>query len=529
MRLGDELPEVKIKSEALIADTDNNDLQRSINDIFSMLTRESHLHRDAGDTTLHSPLLPHQEKALYFMTQREIGPIPSEFQSWEQVMLNDAKWYCHKVATNVKSLIQQYELGAGILADEMGMGKTFSTLALILTSLKRARQWSQHEQSRLDDELPPSIMLTHGTLVVVPSPLLLRTWTEEIKKRITAPLSVLVYHGDKRIKDPQILLQYDIVVTTYHTLISDHNRDDAVIRSIAWYRIVLDEAHFIRRSSSALFKRVDEIHAKFRWCLTGTPIQNHLEDIGTLFKFLRLYPFDRLGIFRQHISEPFRLGGVQRQLSRRALAKLLDFFSLRRTKDLLELDHFSEEVRSIEMSAQERGLYENVWSDMIRMMQNSEDEISAHRKLGKFQVQLQLRLLCNHGTFQHRFHWHREETQWDQAHSDIQEDFLTLVNDGHDLPCSTCKEPLTPAELEMIMNYRTCNKHVLCSRCQPEAGSTCPLCEAKASRYQRFTTKAIPDHRSDQAHYFKSEGHCSKMIQLVKDLQAVDPRDKRYV
>lgn len=517
--------ETDIKLEDIELTSNAGDLNSSITDVFSMLTRDAHLQQDSGDMNSHRPLLPHQERALYFMTQREIGPLPEEFQSWEQVVLKDGRWFQHKIATKIKTMVQPPELGGGILADEMGMGKTFSTLALILSSLKRAKEWSRDHQSRLEDDLPATIPLSHATLVVVPSPLLLRTWTEEVKKQVTAPLDIEIYHGEKRIRDPKVLMKKDIVITTYHTLVADNGRDNTVIRDIAWYRVVLDEAHFIRRSSSSLFKRVDEIHAKFRWCLTGTPIQNQLEDVATLFRFLRLSPFDRLGIFKVYISEPFRANSGGRPRAKKALVALLDLFSLRHSKALVDLNNFEEKVKIVKMTGSETDLYDRTWNDMTRSMRNNVNHQDADSKLGKFQVQLQLRLLCNHGTFQHQFHWLQDPSSRDQnAH----EDFQARMDLGEDMFCSVCKETLGSHEMETRVPYDIC-QHIFCFKCRPEDEPECPICVANSSRLVREKTKGLSDQNTALPEYFKADGHCTKMEELRRDLEEVDPNDKRYV
>jgi len=127
-------------------------------------------------------------------------------------------------------------------------------------------------------------------------------------------LRVLVYHGNKRPTNVEDVTNYDVVLTTHHRLIADHRRKQCPITDVAWFRIVLDEAHVIRQLSTFLHKRMAELDAKFRWCLTGTPIQYRLEDIGALLAFLRILPFDRLGTFRQCVVVPFMEVGSRRLL-----------------------------------------------------------------------------------------------------------------------------------------------------------------------------------------------------------------------
>jgi len=225
------------------------------------------------------------------MIQREQGPVPAEYQMWRENTVEQDTWFHHAVA-DIKSKALSLETGGGIIADEMGMGKTFSMIALIVQTLQEARTWGLDTQTYIDDGIPPTKRLSRATLVVVPTPLLLKTWIDEIKHRLHVNLQTIVYHGNGRPQYVDAVANHDVVLTTYHTLLADHNRNEkdknwqTIIREIAWYRIVLDEAHFIRSPTTYLHKRVAELDAKFRWCLTGTPIQNRLDDIGALFAFL---------------------------------------------------------------------------------------------------------------------------------------------------------------------------------------------------------------------------------------------------
>lgn len=341
-----------------------------------MLTRTSHQGRVADGTRLATPLLKHQEEALSFMLERENGPIRKEYQLWKNMPVDGHTWYRHSIA-GIKSKSTPTETGGGILADEMGMGKTLTMLALIVQSLKSAEDWCLDDQTHLTDGIPSSKMLSRATLVVAPSSSLLYTWVDEIQKRISMKivihqdadqlavkqptadntLKVLLYYGKGRPDNAQSLNNYDIVLTTYQTLVSDYDKGQHPVAEIAWHRIVLDEAHFIRRSSTFLYKRVAELHAKFRWCLTGTPIQNQLDDVGALFAFLRIFPFDRLSMFRQCIIGPFMDFGPRRLLAQQNLAKLLDAYCIRRTKALLNLTNIFETTHSVVFSSEEQQQY----------------------------------------------------------------------------------------------------------------------------------------------------------------------------
>lgn len=130
------------------------------------------------------------------------------------------------------------------------------------------------------------------------------------------------------------------MITTYHTLAKEYGSRESVLERIGWYRIVLDEAHTIRNHTNNFHRSYLFLEAKMRCCLTGTPVQNRLEDLSALFSFLRAEPFDKRPIFRQFICQPFDL--LNQSLARDRLILLYDSLVLRRSKDVLDLPEPSE-------------------------------------------------------------------------------------------------------------------------------------------------------------------------------------------
>ena len=156
-------------------------------------------------------------------------------------------------------------------------------------------------------------------------------------------------------------------------------------------------AHVVQNPSTRRFRAVWQLPAKFRWCLTGTPVQNKLEDIGSLVKFLRITPFDRTGMFRRHIIEPLKTG---RPDCLRNLRLLLGSICLRRLKCLLELPNTTTECRYLNLSLAEREEYISI----TEQSKVAIDDAVSRKETGKayksiLQAILKLRLFCNHGTF----------------------------------------------------------------------------------------------------------------------------------
>ncbi|KAK2786144.1 hypothetical protein FQN53_006906 [Emmonsiellopsis sp. PD_33] len=350
--------------------------QKAIQDVYDSLHRSSNLRRLEGDSRLKTTLLPHQQEALDFMTQREKGPIPDEFRLWSAIEYDGSVSYVHSV-TNEKSQIERVETGGGILADEMGMGKSLSILSLLVWTLDDARNWAR------------SCATSSGaTLIIVPSALLINGWLEEIKKHLGETLNTVKYHGKRRTKHLANLKESDIVLTTYHTITEDFKRNSSPLHDITWFRIVLDEAHIIRRPSTTFHRAVCALEGNSRWCLTGTPIQNRLEDIGALFTFIRVPPFNDMNTFRKFIVLPFDESADRRVIASKRLGMLIDSLCLRRTKEILHLPEPKRRIRWITFSDEERQQYEQTKKIMTRAIrQQAGDE--KNNVFGVFQAQLQ--------------------------------------------------------------------------------------------------------------------------------------------
>ncbi|KAJ5549987.1 hypothetical protein N7535_002071 [Penicillium sp. DV-2018c] len=250
------------------------------------------------------------------------------------------RWMCDK-ETGRKTSKGIFPKG-GILADDMGLGKTVQAVALMLKN-----RMSDHEHSDNTEEegkttkLPPNCIAS--TLVIAPLALI-KQWESEIKDKVepSHKLRVCVYHGATRAKASTTLDKYDVVITTYGTLTSEFNSSasdkakKAGIFAVHWYRIILDEAHTIKNRNAKATQSAYALDAQYRWCLTGTPLQNNLDELQSLIKFLRVKPYDDLAAWREQISRPLNNGRGALAIQR--LQVYLKAFMKRRTKDVLRLN-----------------------------------------------------------------------------------------------------------------------------------------------------------------------------------------------
>ncbi|KAK2744248.1 hypothetical protein FQN57_004333 [Myotisia sp. PD_48] len=236
----------------------------------------------------------------------------------------------------------------GILADDMGLGKTIQTIALLLSN-PRPPVVASHDDSdtgkgkekekRKKKEIPSTVK--KGTLVVAPLALI-KQWESELESRVERShrLKVCVYHGAARTKHGNELDKFDVVITTYGTLSSEHGKKTGCF-GIHWYRVVLDEAHSVKNRNAKATQAVYALESWYRWCLTGTPLQNNLDELQSLIRFLQIKPYDELAAWREQITRPMNNG--RGGLAVRRLQVYLKAFMKRRTKDVLKLNDASDD------------------------------------------------------------------------------------------------------------------------------------------------------------------------------------------
>jgi len=235
---------------------------------------------------------------------------------------------------NWLQFLREYEL-AGILADDMGLGKTVQALAHLLV---------EKESGRMN--LP--------SLVVAPTSLMFN-WLRETE-RFAPDLRVLVLQGQLRKQHFESIGTYDLVLTTYPLL----PRDKEVLIGQEFYLLILDEAHIIKNPKSQATQIVHQIKARHRLALTGTPLENHLGELWSLFHFLLPGLLGEDKKFRKLFRTPIEKQGDN---SRRAvLSRRIAPFLLRRTKAQVakELPPKTEIIRSCELSGAQRDLYETI-------------------------------------------------------------------------------------------------------------------------------------------------------------------------
>ncbi|OIW06805.1 hypothetical protein TanjilG_11530 [Lupinus angustifolius] len=380
---------------------------------------------DLPDGLMSVPLLRHQKIGLAWMLQKE-----------------NRSLHC---------------LG-GILADDQGLGKTISMIALILMqrslqSKSRTDDAFNHktEALNLDDDdddngivdvdkikkneeaddinpiTEPSSSIrapsrkrpAAGTLVVCPASVV-RQWARELDEKVgNEKLSALIYHGGSRTKNPDELATYDVVITTYaivtnevpkQPLVDEDESDEkngerfglssefsaskkrkktyngnkksrkgrkgidssldcgsGPLAKVGWFRVILDEAQTIKNHRTQVARACCSLRAKRRWCLSGTPIQNTIDDLYSYFRFLRYDPYAVYKSFYNTIKVPISRNAVQ---GYKKLQAVLRAIMLRRTKGtlidgqpIINLPPKTIELSKVDFSSEERAFYTKLEAD----------------------------------------------------------------------------------------------------------------------------------------------------------------------
>lgn len=246
-------------------------------------------------------------------------------------------------------------------------------------------------------------------------------------------------------------------------------------------------AHYIRNSSTKQFRAIRSIPAKLRWCLTGTPIQNSLEDLGALVKFLRVPVLEDLAVFRKQISTPVFSKSAVRFTN---LRRLLEALCLRRTKVLLDLPEPNTVTRLLELSVTESSQYH----DYAESCKHAIDVAVSGRSIRKanqhvIQAILGMRLFCNDGM---KALMKRQEVQSiPLEHAQAGGYFQPFAEPI----CVVCEGDVTIMDQDDDESSGTLTicQHVVCRACLPsyeidldealESGySQCPVCKLRANR-----------------------------------------------
>ncbi|KJE90967.1 hypothetical protein CAOG_002185 [Capsaspora owczarzaki ATCC 30864] len=361
----------------------------------------------------------------------------------------------------------------GLLADDMGLGKTVQSLALMLS----------------DDAARPR---SSPTLIVCPLSVV-GNWESQIAKHAPGKLTVRIYHGPDRAKQHAAFRNADVVVTTYALVGNEwdlHIRNpstESFLHTVQWWRVILDEAHTIRTIKTKMAIGCCQLPGARRWCLTGTPIQNSLNDLFALVHFMRIPHFSQSHIWQSMFGKR----APRSQSNQEALQGLISNICLRRTKDLkvngkpiIELPDrkvFSDEVDfSPEDRAKYRELSEQTFKELQRLMADGKHYMSI------LELLLRLRQFCDHPSLVDSV------MNWDNKGESTAARLDAFIDSGNLVECMQCDEPVVSA-------YLTSCGHLFCNKCTDLAvkRARCHFCESKITEADVKEHRAAPVDQDD--------------------------------
>jgi superfamily II DNA or RNA helicase len=270
--------------------------------------------------------------------------------------------------------LREYHFG-GCLADDMGLGKTIQTLALL-------------QKNKEDTEAAGG---KSTSLLIMPTSLIYN-WINEAKK-FTPQLKMMVHTGAFRYKSPEVFSNYDVVVTTYGI----SRIDIEMFKSFFFDYVILDESQNIKNPSSKSYQAVKQLKSRFKLILSGTPVENSVNDLWTQMSFINPGLLGSQQFFMNEFVTPIEKKKDEEKA--RKLQAIIKPFVLRRTKEQVatELPPKTEHLFYCQMSDEQASVYEKVKSEYRNeLLKSLEDGTFAQAQMQVLQGLIKLRQIANH-------------------------------------------------------------------------------------------------------------------------------------
>ncbi len=256
------------------------------------------------------------------------------------------------------------------LADDMGLGKTMQVIALLLHQPRQQ----------------PAILIAPTSVV--------GNWYKELRK-FAPEITALIHHGTTRNNNAfaEQVKEYQVIITSYGLL----RKDKAILKDIAWSRIIIDEAQNIKNPTAQQTKALLSLSAPSRLALTGTPIENRLMDLWSIFNFLNPGLLGSQAGFRKQFETPIQRDNnpVQNKL----LKRIVGPFILRRLKTdkniIQDLPDKIEQKVYCELSGEQASLYQTLVDEITQQIEEAEND-NAKQKAVMLSALLKLKQCCNH-------------------------------------------------------------------------------------------------------------------------------------
>ena len=267
----------------------------------------------------------------------------------------------------------------GCLADDMRLGKTVQVIARLVQEREMATATGIKQ-------IPPTLLIAPTSVV--------GNWYHELQK-FAPHLSAVVHHGSDRAKETKafktLCRQHDVLITSF-TLA---RKDAKLLTGITWHRIVLDESQNIKNPKTAQTKAILKLNANHRLALTGTPVENRLLDLWSIFNFLNPGYLGTQAQFRKQFELPIQKNSSPTRST--TLKKLVEPFILRRVKTdkaiIKDLPDKVEQKLFCNLTKEQASLYEAVLKDVTEQL----EQVEGIQRKGLILATLtKLKQICNH-------------------------------------------------------------------------------------------------------------------------------------
>mmetsp|Transcript_11585 Transcript_11585/g.17290 ORF Transcript_11585/g.17290 Transcript_11585/m.17290 type:complete len:1036 (-) Transcript_11585:115-3222(-) len=593
MSTGDGVAEA-LSNENIFGQTEEvKTLEEIETDLDKLFSSADHENLPEASTThrVKTKLYSYQKQGLYWMqTQESVRALAdgAGFLGWKKKV--DPKkgeiWYNRATRQTRRKPPERWR--GGILADEMGLGKTLQIISIIAST---ARDGSLNQKG------------PRTTLIICPLSVI-TNWEMQCKRHIRKdnPFRVHTYHGPNRFKKKGKLKACDVIITTYQIVKQEfrdpeeekkklekelivyeekcrqakadnkpnppkpkiiveyenekndpkaaENKDKkGPLYSMTFLRIVLDEAHIIRDRKTRQCRACLELKAERRWCITGTPFQNKVDDAYSLLAFLRVEPFTNYQWWTKLVTQPLK---NQNEKGMKNLQKIMSLICLRRKKsdkikgkNILPLPPKKEIIKKIILSESEQKVYKALASSGKRRFKSIMSKHSIGQKehfAFVLQMLLRMRQACDDiNLVPTRYH----NGFLSNEALDFEEQILTMWEENTVDECAVCyAKPTDPC---MASN---CG-HMFCKTCitekimaaQQSGGFTkfqCPACDKDIERGDVIThedmmklKKIRAERDQKRLEALKASSYRSTktkvLIQALQKIKQVDPTFKAVI
>ncbi|KAI8899813.1 SNF2 family N-terminal domain-containing protein [Globomyces pollinis-pini] len=516
-----------------------NDLARIYSKSFTFGQKLSEMMTPPG---MKLKLRGYQAKALHFMYSKELSNAKETGLSplWKELTINSLqKLYYSPYSGELSDTIKrESHCQGGILAAIM-LGKTIEILSLVHTNR------SDRESNSTNN---------HSTLIICPLNLISQWKDEVIRSFDKNVMSVELYYGTNREHSPLLFSgDYcpDIVITSYGTLSSEYdNMKKSPIYKTKWFRVVLDEAHLIKEKSTKAAKACYSLEACNRWCVTGTPIINKLEDLYSIIRFLRVEPWNKMSFWKSFVTIPFQ---SKNKDALDIVQTILEPLLIRRTKDMTDENGKAivvlppKEVKTeyLEFTQKERGK-----SVKLTIRSYSRKKLDELRLVGKadylhiFALLTKLRQVCNHPNLLQSGGMESSKELDDILKSyngggenEFMSDLVGEINRGKDRECPTGLECVLLPCLHLIC--KTCIDDIIAKYHLPDT-LECPMCRKVCTEKELLEVLEAESKSSDEnskvcsnlsfrpLNYIPSS-KLNKLLETLESLKKTNPEDKIIV